>query len=237
MKRDVVPKSTVATVYRITDNVNNDSLISTVDVELPNSGLTKERYMLEREFYKTYDPNIGFNTALVLGVMLSSLLLYVVYRTKIRKPLLAFVRRKISEFRHKGMTPDQTTFPDIEVHGNCENNDNEGGDAAECPDDVFYDEIEKSYDDRKYRLLPTFSLSDDDKQLPIVVMDMKSATADWVHKQHKFLEPGALILKVKSDTICPQGKEINPSKSPSNIYGAISQHCLAHAKNKQFIHN
>jgi hypothetical protein len=81
-------------------------------------------------------------------------------------------------------------YPIGSVRDNCEPNDNEAGDTAECPDDVFFEEVEKINDDKKYHLLPTFSFSEDEKQLPILVMDMKSATADWVQKQHNFLEPG-----------------------------------------------
>lgn len=242
MKRDVVPKSTVATFVGLQGNLNDKNLSSHIDVEdgFIDSGLTKERYLLEKEFYKTYNPDVGFNTAFVLGVMLGTLLLYVIYRTKIRKPLIAFLKRKFKEIRRRGMPPEVPSFPDIEVRDNCEPNDNEAGDTAECPDDVFFEEVEKINDEKKYHLLPTFSFSEDEKQLPILVMDMKSATADWVQQQHNFLEPGALILKVKSDTICPQGNEINPSKvqTPSNTYGAISQHCLTYARTQRpYIHN
>lgn len=240
MKRDVVPKSTVATLFGLQENLNGTNFPQTDnDQELTDSSLTKERHQIEKEFYKTYDPEIGYNTALVLGVMLGTLLLYVIYRTKVRKPLIAFMKRKFKEYRRRGMPPE-VSFPDIEVHDNCENNDNDAVDSTESPDDVFYDEIEKTNDDKKYRLVPTFSFTEEEKQLPIFVMDMKSATADWVQKQHNFLEPGALILKVKSDTICPQGKEINPSKGkpPSNICGAISQHCLSQSRKRtQYIHN
>jgi len=84
MKRDVVPKSTVATFVELQGNLNDKNLSSHIDVEdgFIDSGLTKERYLLEKEFYKTYNPDVGYNTAFVLGVMLGTLLLYVIYRTK-----------------------------------------------------------------------------------------------------------------------------------------------------------
>ncbi|XP_063414750.1 uncharacterized protein LOC134696751 [Mytilus trossulus] len=240
MRRDVVPKSTVPSSIILSNNLEIINNTSSINTNLHDSDITDQRYLLEKEFYKTYDPNVGFNTALVLGVMLSALLLYVIYRTKIRKPLLAFVKRQFYEFRHRGMPREVASLVDIEVRDNVDNNDNDAGDTADGNDEVFYDEVEKTHHDKTYHLLPTFSISDDDKQLPIVVMDMKSATADWVQQQHNFLEPGTFILKVKSDTICPQGKEINPSKvhTTSNIPGARSQHCLSHARtHRQYIHN
>jgi hypothetical protein len=97
------------------------------------------------EFYKTYNPDVGYNTAFVLGIMLGTLLLYVIYRTKIRKPLIAFLKRKFKEIRRCGMPPEVPSFPDIEVRDNCEPNDNEAGDTAECPDDVFFEEVEFSF--------------------------------------------------------------------------------------------
>lgn len=231
MRRDDVPKSTVPKLV----SAEQPTYTSEPEKETPRV-LTEERYLLEEEFYKTYDPNVGYNTALVLGIMLLVLLVYVIYRTKIRKPLLAFLKKQIYKMRHHRM--ESESCGDIEEKEHCEHNDNElqTGGINDSNDDVFFDEADKPTEDPKYRLLPTFSLDHDDKQLPIVVMDMKTATADWVQKQHTFLEPGALILKVKSDTICPQG--IDPSKIQTLSVGATSQHCLSNSRTaRRYIHN
>ncbi|XP_059162952.1 uncharacterized protein LOC131946278 [Physella acuta] len=50
---------------------------------------------LEREFYRSYDPAIGLHTAAVLGGILVWLVLYVIYRTKIRKCVIRLVKKKL----------------------------------------------------------------------------------------------------------------------------------------------
>ncbi|GFN81704.1 hypothetical protein PoB_000821000 [Plakobranchus ocellatus] len=53
---------------------------------------------LTKEFYRSYDPSTGLHTAAVLGSILVWLVLYVIYRTKVRRCLLK-VKRRFEENR------------------------------------------------------------------------------------------------------------------------------------------
>ncbi|KAH9492663.1 hypothetical protein Btru_024416 [Bulinus truncatus] len=59
-----------------------------------SSGGTGTTSDYELEFYKSYDPSIGLHTAAVLGGILVWLVIYVIYRTKVRKCVIRLVRKK-----------------------------------------------------------------------------------------------------------------------------------------------
>lgn len=181
----------------------------------------EERYRTaEALFYNTYDPNLGYNTAAILGGLLLFILMYVFYRTKIRKPLIKFVKEKLKSFRN-----EPTITNDIE--------DNEEAFISESENKVhcvgfrsFKSESEnheslKSYNFTKRGLgditqhsaddalmVPQVTITEESRDpLPIVFMDTDDCTAEWVHKQHELLHPGGIIVKVKSDTICPSASD------------------------------
>lgn len=52
---------------------------------------------LSREFYQSYDPSIGLHTAAVLGGILLWLLLYLIYKTKIRKCIVHLIKKMFGE--------------------------------------------------------------------------------------------------------------------------------------------
>ena len=247
----------------------------------------EERYRLEQiKFYQSYDPSIGFNTALVLGVMLVVLLSYVVYRTKIRKHIIAFFHYLKDEFkRHKKEKEGTLGVKDDTIQPMTYSFENEpipgaadvvGEVSIAVPTDweqkppeqeplqpitpvphqfVSFDtsgtlpsdhtRILTSHHDEHYKSPEKntrFSFDrqyseyseEDSRQLPVVVMDMKIATADWVRKQQRnFLNPGGFILKVKSDTICPPNNESYPS-APNGAYSQCMhpRQCLADKRHR-----
>lgn len=78
-------------MYEIVDNGNTANPSHDLSSQITLS--PEERYRTEEAlFYNTYDPNLGYNTAAILGGLLLFILMYVFYRTKIRKPLIKFVK-------------------------------------------------------------------------------------------------------------------------------------------------
>lgn len=59
-----------------------------VDISKGNNHLSNKTKLLGRQFYNSYDPEVGINTAAFLGGILLILVLYVIYRTKCRKRIL-----------------------------------------------------------------------------------------------------------------------------------------------------
>lgn len=203
----------------------------------------------QEEFYKGYDPSVGFNTAAVLGGMLVLLVIYVFYRTKVRKHLLSLLRYIKNEYKRKHNadygapeTTEQMTYsfgdgpqaPDgkeINQDGDTAGQSEVRSKGSTIPvqflsfDSGTLSEHANtlegcSREEILRRVRPAISIDrqyseDETKQLPVVVMDMEIATADWVQKQHQlqhqFLSPGGIILKVKSDTICPPNNDSYPS--------------------------
>lgn len=202
-------------MYEIVDNGNTVNPSHDLSSQITLS--PEERYRTEEAlFYNTYDPNLGYNTAAILGGLLLFILMYVFYRTKIRKPLIKFVKEKLKSFRNEPIVAND--IEEIEEALMCDPEDklhNVGfrsfKSESENPDSVG------SYNYRQYRLgditqhsaddalmVPQVTITDDSHDpLPIVFMDTDDCTAEWVHKQHELLHPGGIIVKVKSDTICP----------------------------------
>ena len=127
MRRDVLPTYTYGT--NVTEN--QTSIISShqVSSELPkiyeqsgiNADISQEinyksnkTKLVGRQFYNSYDPEVGINTASVLGGILLVLVIYVVYRTKCRKRLLGLIQKcKMKYF------PDE--FANVESGEQCKN--------------------------------------------------------------------------------------------------------------------
>lgn len=63
-------------------------------IEESVNGSTYKPEQQNSEYYNNYDPSIGVNTAAVLGGILLWLVLYVIYRTKIRKFIIRAVKQK-----------------------------------------------------------------------------------------------------------------------------------------------
>ncbi|KAK3099555.1 hypothetical protein FSP39_006202 [Pinctada imbricata] len=227
-----------------------------VGVKRPKDDLatlsSAEKYKLEQElFYRSYDPSVGYNTATILAGLLIAILMYVFYRTKIRKPLIRFVKRKFKELTKRNK---KTKFSDCEEVEEVERpiNDEESSQSEEPKsekttnrgtesvkdssvhqslgkDKSMPDQVQCQFSIDEHTNLPTLTITDEDnKALPIVFMDIDAVTADWVHKQHQFLNPGGVIVKVKSDNIWPQNNELHPSK-PKNSKVRLNQctnpHC------------
>ncbi|PVD34915.1 hypothetical protein C0Q70_06196 [Pomacea canaliculata] len=53
---------------------------------------TEEQQRAVEEFYRSYDPQIGLHTAAVLGGILGWLIVYLLYKTKVKKWALTLVR-------------------------------------------------------------------------------------------------------------------------------------------------
>ncbi|CAG5121030.1 unnamed protein product, partial [Candidula unifasciata] len=74
---------------------SNTNLTATHSNNFSTSTLSYEQ--LSREFYQSYDPSIGLHTAAVLGGILLWLLLYLIYKSKIRKCLVHLIKRMFGE--------------------------------------------------------------------------------------------------------------------------------------------
>ncbi|XP_061165143.1 uncharacterized protein LOC133174119 [Saccostrea echinata] len=207
-------RSNATLMYEVIDeNTVNPIKYSTAQI---TPSQEEEYRTAEALFYNSYDPTLGYNTAAILGGLLLFILMYVFYRTKIRKPLIKFVKEKIRSWKN-----------DSSLTGDKE--ENEEALIAEADDKLqsvgiksFLSESENrdslhSYTHRDYMLgdvtqnsaddafkVPQVTITDESQDaLPIVFMDTDDCTAEWVHKQHELLQPGGIIVKVKSDTICP----------------------------------
>ena len=264
MKRDAA-SSTISIGY--TDDVTYET--STKELSVPSyiqqyhivqhdtaTLTTEEKYKLEEElFYKSYDPAVGFNTAIVLAGLLTTILMYVFYRTKIRKPLIRFVKRKFKEWTkgYKTKYPPEEAEPmnDVEVPI-CDDTFTECKKSQGCESlkdsSVAYsvgkekkpltENLQCQFSIDEFTNLPKLTITDEDNQaLPIVFMDMDANTADWVHKQHQFLNPGGLIVKVKSDNICPPNNEFSPSRTNGPVARqtrCTNPHCRLNVKDQVF---
>ncbi|XP_045204333.2 uncharacterized protein LOC123557126 [Mercenaria mercenaria] len=72
--------------------INNQSGIN-VDISEENNYKSNKTKLVGRQFYNSYDPEVGINTAGVLGGILLLLVLYVIYRTKCRKRILGLFQK------------------------------------------------------------------------------------------------------------------------------------------------
>ncbi|CAL1532461.1 unnamed protein product [Lymnaea stagnalis] len=76
-------------------NIIQSGAVSSIGSDDSNSSSTTLDYeQLSREFYRSYDPSIGLHTAAVLGGILVWLVIYVIYRTKVRKCVLRLIKKK-----------------------------------------------------------------------------------------------------------------------------------------------
>lgn len=106
MKRDVL--STYTPGKHVTDRQKSNTSIDLVSTQLPTiqtdsgdvAGISEESNypsnktkLVGRQFYNSYDPEVGINTAGFLGGILVVLVLYVIYRTKCRKRILGFFEK------------------------------------------------------------------------------------------------------------------------------------------------
>lgn len=99
MRRDVLPTKTQGTnvsAYQI-GNSSSDQIsspISTVqiirDYQQADQIYSNKTKLIGNQFYSSYDPEVGINTASFLGGILVLLVIYVIYRTKCRKRILKF---------------------------------------------------------------------------------------------------------------------------------------------------
>ncbi|XP_033743223.1 uncharacterized protein LOC117329396 [Pecten maximus] len=227
----------------------------------------------QKQFYKSYDPSVGYNTAAVLGGMLVLLVVYVFYRTKVRKHLISLARYIKGQYKLKHQadygapeSAEQMTYsfgngpPASEGHDNNLDSDYAAQSEVKSKGSTIPVQF-LSFDSGTLsehantigacnreeilrRVRPTLSFDrqqseDESKQPPVVVMDMEIATADWVQKQHQlqhqFLSPGGIILKVKSDTICPPNNDSYPSAQPvhPNVKCCSNRHCV-NARRRQY---
>ncbi|XP_021372461.1 uncharacterized protein LOC110462690 [Mizuhopecten yessoensis] len=269
-------------MYHLTVNFtthnNNDTLAPSTG-ELNNTSASvpigsEEWYrQQQKQFYDSYDPSVGYNTAAVLGGMLVLLVMYVFYRTKVRKHLISLFRYIKGQYKLKHQadygapdTTEQMTYSFGNAPPTSDGNDNnpDGYNAAQSEVKPKGSSIPVQFlsfdsgtlsehantigacnrEEILRRVRPTISfdrqLSEDEpKQLPVVVMDMEIATADWVQKQHQlqhqFLSPGGIILKVKSDTICPPNNDSYPSAQTvhPHIKCCSNRHCV-NARRRQY---
>ncbi|XP_069131540.1 uncharacterized protein [Argopecten irradians] len=224
----------------------------------------------QKQFYDSYDPSVGYNTAAVLGGMLVLLVVYVFYRTKVRKHLIGLIRYIKGQYKLKHQadygapeSAEQMTYsfgngPQAsEGHDNHPDGDNPALSEVKSAIPVQFLSFDSgtlsehantigacNREEILKRVRPTISIDrqqseDEPKQLPVVVMDMEIATADWVQKQHQlqhqFLSPGGIILKVKSDTICPPNNDSYPSAQPvhQHVTCCSNRHCV-NARRRQY---
>jgi hypothetical protein len=71
---------------------------SYVEVELTSQGVTSttEDYAkLQEKFYESYNPDVGFHTAVVLGGILSLLVCYLLYKTKVKVVCYLLYKTKV----------------------------------------------------------------------------------------------------------------------------------------------
>ncbi|CAG5124487.1 unnamed protein product, partial [Candidula unifasciata] len=80
-----------------TGNIGNSDLIASNSSDLVYNTTSVSYEQLSRQFYQSYDPSIGLHTAAVLGGILVWLVLYVIYRTKIRKCVIRLIKKNFGE--------------------------------------------------------------------------------------------------------------------------------------------
>ncbi|KAK6975809.1 hypothetical protein BgiMline_022193 [Biomphalaria glabrata] len=84
------PSSAQDVIYSTSSEDNSNSS----DLNINSSSTTQDYEQLSREFYRSYDPSIGLHTAAVLGGILVWLVIYVIYRTKVRKCVIRLFKKK-----------------------------------------------------------------------------------------------------------------------------------------------
>ncbi|XP_070197818.1 uncharacterized protein [Littorina saxatilis] len=73
-----------------------------LDVEPTSSPSTTDDYLkLKEEFYQSYDPEIGLHTAAVLGGILGWLIVYLLYKTKVKKCVVGFFKKRYKKRKQR----------------------------------------------------------------------------------------------------------------------------------------
>lgn len=78
-------------------NIGNTELSTSNSTDLAYNTTAISYEQLSRQFYQSYDPSIGLHTAAVLGGILVWLVIYVIYRTKVRKCVLRLIKKNFAE--------------------------------------------------------------------------------------------------------------------------------------------
>ncbi|XP_041356615.1 uncharacterized protein LOC121373885 [Gigantopelta aegis] len=73
----------------------------------PEADIVTEYSLEEREFYQSYDPNVGLHTAAVLGGILVLLILFLLYKTKCKKAVKALVKHIRKKHRQRKLLLEQ----------------------------------------------------------------------------------------------------------------------------------
>ena len=176
------------------------------------------------EFFGSYDPEVGINTAAVLGGLLSFLVLYVIYRTKCRKRLIgAFntcamkyfpeefeeIQQKASFRKRKSTLESLERTRSLKAKSHLSNSNlarecfsktsEQGSDIIGNSEEMCcggdYDELDHIY-------------CDNNAWLPEMEEDIEKATAEWVQNVQD-LDPAdkqlsSIILKIPPDLLsCP----------------------------------
>ena len=177
------------------------------------------------EFFGSYDPEVGINTATVLGGLLSFLVLYVIYRTKCRKRLLkAFNTCAMKYFPEDfDEMPQKSSFREKDIekceepkqYNRCKSKSSDnhssimrGESASKASEQgtdtngesqeacvIGGDELDSAYCDLS-------------AWLPELEEDIERATAEWVRNVQE-LDPtdkqlSSIILKIPPDLLtCP----------------------------------
>ena len=178
------------------------------------------------DFFGSYDPEVGVNTAAVLGGLLSFLVLYVIYRTNCRKRLtrafntcaMKYFPEEFEEIQHKASFKERKSIQDIESKSlertkslkakshlsnmtrECFSKTSEhGSDINGNSDEVC---CGGDYDELDH------IYCDNNAWLPEMEEDIERATAEWVQNVQD-LDPAdkqlsSIILKIPPDLLtCP----------------------------------
>ena len=111
------PPSTNHTTLDILSNTSNTNSSSSLDNSSAGRVVPAVRYLgvqatkpvsttedyakLKEEFYQSYSPQVGLHTAAVLGGILGWLIIYLLYKTKVKKWVVRFVKRKYKQRKER----------------------------------------------------------------------------------------------------------------------------------------
>ncbi|KAL4230031.1 hypothetical protein ACF0H5_010418 [Mactra antiquata] len=124
MKRDVLRtkiQGTNVSAYQIGNSSRdlNTSFYSatvfdkTSQSDYNNNTDNRKLSVINNQFYNSYDPEVGINTATVLGGILIVLVIYVIYRTKCRKRILKIFQNCTMKYFPEEF-PDLNQKPDLD---------------------------------------------------------------------------------------------------------------------------
>ena len=177
------------------------------------------------EFFGSYDPEVGINTASVLGGLLSFLVLYVIYRTKCRKRLLKafntcamkYFPEEFDELQHKASFRERDIEKGEETtrleRSNSKISENRSSIMkGECGSKASEPGSNTNSDSQEACVIEGDELDneccDNSVWLPELEEDIERATAEWVQNVQE-LDPtdkqlSSIILKIPPDLLtCP----------------------------------